>query len=293
MNQQSEWTYSAVIRCRNSGHTLRCMLHHLKSQTIPPGQIIVVDSGSRDNSIDIALNEGCLIVNYPESETFNYSKAINIGLQEAHCSWALIISSDVLLLSKNAIENLMVNMDRQGCRFGYLNGDNETALHSRENSEVRFKVTDWNRFNGFNGLHNSCGMIRIEDWKVLPFDENLAGCEDEFWASKMLHLGNQCMELTVPPFYKISNKGTVSFADRAVIVNHCLPPLRRTRHILAIFKRLGFSLACLNFTRSRTEICEITYHILYNFGYRSLVKKCYSAHFRRFGNTTPDEIWIQ
>lgn len=59
---QSERTLSVVIPCLNDSELLRSCLDSLQSQTVPPDEIIVVDNGSTDDSVQVAKAAGATMV---------------------------------------------------------------------------------------------------------------------------------------------------------------------------------------------------------------------------------------
>lgn len=61
-SEQPTRTLSVVIPCLNDGELLRECLASLHNQTIAPDEIIVVDNGSTDDSVQIAETAGALVV---------------------------------------------------------------------------------------------------------------------------------------------------------------------------------------------------------------------------------------
>lgn len=60
--QPSARTLSVVIPCLNDGELLRECLASLQNQTVAPDEIIVVDNGSTDDSVNIAESAGALVI---------------------------------------------------------------------------------------------------------------------------------------------------------------------------------------------------------------------------------------
>ncbi len=95
---------SVVIRTFNSANMLPITLEFIRLQSIKPERYITVDSGSTENTLDL-LSDKAVIHNYIVNE-FNYSKALNQGVDYVSEDYVCIISSHTLLQNKYAIEGL-------------------------------------------------------------------------------------------------------------------------------------------------------------------------------------------
>lgn len=60
-------------------------------------EIIIVDTGSKDNSIEIAKSYGAKVFSDPWQDDF--SRPRNIGIEKASCQWILIMDPDEMILS--------------------------------------------------------------------------------------------------------------------------------------------------------------------------------------------------
>jgi glycosyltransferase involved in cell wall biosynthesis len=99
--------YSVVIRCRNEEQSLADTLESLKSQTMPPTSVILVNNNSTDNSTTIAKEYGCLIIEYPFGATYNYSKALNIGIRAVDTPLVMLLSAHCPLATCDSAESLL------------------------------------------------------------------------------------------------------------------------------------------------------------------------------------------
>jgi glycosyltransferase involved in cell wall biosynthesis len=80
---------SVVIRAFNSAKTLDQVISRLGPSS--QDEVLVIDSGSTDSTVDIAKNLGARLV--PFTETFNYSRALNLGFESSNNAWVLVLSS--------------------------------------------------------------------------------------------------------------------------------------------------------------------------------------------------------
>ncbi len=92
---------SVIIPCYNGGRFLREALESAQRQTCPPAQVIVVDDGSTDDSVDVALSvPGVRLIRQANRGA---SLARNRGIEEATGEFLIFTDQDDRLLP-DAIE---------------------------------------------------------------------------------------------------------------------------------------------------------------------------------------------
>jgi glycosyltransferase involved in cell wall biosynthesis len=165
--------YSSLIRTLNSVNTLPGTLHCLLSQTIPPHEYIFVDSGSNDGT-ERLLPPLSIFHRYVGAE-FNFSEAINQGLGYVSTGYVLILSSHTLLRHSKAIEFALA-------LFGSDTRIGAAYFCNENNGELRFEIIDRNNFNGWNGLWNTCSLIKVELLRRRRFRPEVFIAEDQEWA---------------------------------------------------------------------------------------------------------------
>lgn len=96
--------YAVVIPARNEEKHIEKTLSALRKQTVPPGQIILVDDGSNDRTGQIASKYADVVVRLPDRGysvvgTPQLSKVINQGLKrvEKDVDYVLICGADNIL----------------------------------------------------------------------------------------------------------------------------------------------------------------------------------------------------
>jgi rhamnosyltransferase len=172
---------SVVIRTLDAASTLPAVLAGLVMK--PRDELIVVDSGSSDNTLEIAARAGARIMHIPQTE-FTYGRSLNLGFGAATNDWILALSShcipipvrqDHLQLFRNAV-----------ARFhdGFV-----AAVGPFHNSEwdrvllggvTFYELADFKHGFGFPAGNPNC-LYRKECWQQHPFDESLAVGEDFEW----------------------------------------------------------------------------------------------------------------
>lgn len=106
-------TLSACLIVKNEEANLRECLHSL---TDIVDEIIIVDTGSTDRTIEIANEYGAIIIK--SQWEHNFSKARNIALRQASSDWIVSIDADEVLL--NPQEVLRTIQSATGTTGGFL-----------------------------------------------------------------------------------------------------------------------------------------------------------------------------
>ena len=109
MNTSNMIKYDVLIRCKNEIKDLPTTLNSIKNQNHLPNKIIFVDSGSTDGSLEFAIKNNFKIIKYT-SNSFNYSKSLNLGMDQSTSDYVLILSAHCELFSKYAVQNLYDNL---------------------------------------------------------------------------------------------------------------------------------------------------------------------------------------
>ena len=175
-------TYTALIRTFNSMPMLNDVIDLLLKQSIPPSAIILVDSSTDASQKDSILSLGYPVIRYPEGEAFNFSKAINIGVDAVATDLVLIISSHVLLSDAQLIERAFTLENfKQSKYLGF-------CLIPWSDPNVRWKPTRVDKQNFSIDLcaSNSCTLLKVENIKERYFREDVFSAEDQEWVAYFL-----------------------------------------------------------------------------------------------------------
>lgn len=180
---------SAVIRAYNEGKHIGRLLKGLGQQTVPPDEIILVDSGSTDDTVAIAERAGCTIVHIAKSD-FSFGRALNMGCAAATGDILLFASAHVYPVYNTHVEHIVSAFDREGVAIAYGRqvGDERTKFSE---SRVMLKwfpnQNIWDQGHPFSNNANAAVLKSV--WQEMPYDETLTGLEDLDFAKKALHRG--------------------------------------------------------------------------------------------------------
>lgn len=227
--------YSVVIRAHDMSPLLVSAVQCLRSQSLPPLEIVVVDS-SGCVEVGKKLRELADVhVPYGTGQ-FNYSRAIHLGVAVAAADHVLIHSAHVALLDSQLVESAFQHAASAKCAVFYF----------RKGSSTAFDNIDVTRFDGRNGLANSCAMIPRHLLLQRGFREEVFSAEDQEWAAWFIREQKGCvLRITSPacvyenPHLNIQKKVNEDLAIASFVNRH-----ERWPH--NILKRLArAALACV------------------------------------------------
>lgn len=187
----SDRRVSAVIRAYNEAKHIGRLLDGLEQQTVRPDEIILVDSGSTDDTVTIAEAAGCIIVPIAKDE-FSFGRALNRGCAVANGDVLLIASAHVYPVYNTYVEHMVSAFDRAGVGIAYGRqvGDERTKFSE---SRVMLKwfpdQNIWDQSHPFSNNANAAVLKSV--WEESPYDESLTGLEDLDFAKKALNRGHK------------------------------------------------------------------------------------------------------
>ena len=183
--------YDVVIRCRNEIEWLPKVIKSLKTQSINPEKIILVDNNSDDGSIEYAIKENCIIVKYDKPE-FNYSYSLNLGINETSQPNILILSAHCEIVTQTSIQN-MIEVREYYDAAGVFGRQIPTIKSSP--IDTRDLITVFGRerivYKKYPFFHNAFSLIDRKAWEICHFDESQNGVEDRFWAREQALKGRK------------------------------------------------------------------------------------------------------
>ena len=88
-------TVAAVIPHWNRRDLLLKLLTNLRGQTWPFDEVIVVDNGSTDDSVQVAERDGVRVVRLEHN--LGFAAAVNRGVEATRADWVAVLNNDVIL----------------------------------------------------------------------------------------------------------------------------------------------------------------------------------------------------
>lgn len=182
---------SIIIRAYNEEKHLPKLFDKLKRQTMPDFEVILVDSGSLDNTVQIAKDNNAEIVSI-QKEDFSFGRALNIGCAAAKAPVLLFASAHVYPELDNWLELILDEFKNPD--VGLVYGRQRAGDTNKFSESVLLKAwfPDKSVANQSSAFCNNANCaIRKSIWESNPYDEQLTGLEDLAWAKAMKSAGWQ------------------------------------------------------------------------------------------------------
>jgi rhamnosyltransferase len=178
---------SVIIRSKNEAAAIGEVIDLVLAQELGGrgAEVIVVDSGSTDGTLDAVRARPVQLIEIP-SATFSFGGALNTGCSTASAPVLVALSAHAFPLDERWLARLLACFDdeRVACACGVDNAPDGTRLAG----PVVQDLEHW-RAHPTWGYSNAAGAFRAELWRQRPFREDMPGTEDKEWAAHWLERG--------------------------------------------------------------------------------------------------------
>jgi rhamnosyltransferase len=172
---------SIVIRAYNESQHLPRLLEGIAHQTIKDAEVILVDSGSTDSTVQIAEQYGVKVIHIPSAE-FTFGRSLNFGVREARREFVVIASAHVYPVYPDWLESLLRPFEdgQVALTYGKQRGP-DFAKYSEQQIYHQW-YPDASKPDQPTAFCNNANVaIRRSLWERNPYDETLTGLEDVAW----------------------------------------------------------------------------------------------------------------
>ena len=182
---------SIVIRAFNEEKHLPKLFDRLKRQRISDFEVILVDSGSQDETVSIARKNGAKIVEIPK-HYFSFGRALNIGCEAASADLLVFVSAHVYPEFDDWLELMLCEFEDK--QVGLVYGRQRAGNTNKFSEGILLKnwfpnKTERHQRTAF--CNNANCAIRAKIWRDSQYDEDLTGLEDLAWAKLIQSQGWQ------------------------------------------------------------------------------------------------------
>ena len=183
-----EPSVSVVIRAKDEGESIGRTLDLLARQT-REHEVVLVDSGSTDATVEIARARGIDVIEIPAKE-FTYGGALNTGCAAASGEILVALSAHAFPTDSSWLAEIAAVLadDRVACVCGQHFGPDGAVLTEpiRQDAALARERPDW-------GYSNAAGAFPRRLWEEYGFRADLPATEDKEWALHWLDRGYICV----------------------------------------------------------------------------------------------------
>lgn len=180
---------SVVIRCYNEVDHIGGVIEQVKNQRVKDLEIVAVDSGSNDGTLDVLTDHAVKTVRIPKEE-FSFGRSLNIGCKAASGEYLVFLSAHCYPTDREWLGALLSGFEdpevaavygRQRAVEGSAFSEHQILKrwfpdHSIDRQETPF-------------LNNANCAVRRSVWEGFQYDEELPGLEDLAWAKQVMAAG--------------------------------------------------------------------------------------------------------
>ncbi len=222
-----------VIPTKNAGDLLDKVLEAVFSQkTSLSYEVICVDSGSTDNTLDIIKKYPVELYQIPASE-FGHGKTRNYGASKGSGEYIVFITQDALPASDTWLQNFIDAMrmdseivggfgihypypdcniiDKRDLKAHFEGFGKENTIYQLEDKERYDREPGYRHLLAFFSDNNSC--VRRDIFEKYPYDD-VDFAEDQIWARKMIEMGYKKVYCPFAPVYHSHNYDLHSYLGR-------------------------------------------------------------------------------
>jgi len=193
-------TVSVIIPTLNAAGTIRCLLNDLLNQTLPPDEIIVVDSSSDDDTIKLVKQfESVKLLQIARAE-FYHGGTRDMALRASEGEVILFLTQDAGIADNTYVETMVsaIGQENVACVCGRQIARSDAPLYEKYTREFNYPADSYIRNSddirrlGIKAffLSDACSAYRRDAYLAVGgFEHPVLTNEDMLIAAKFLRAG--------------------------------------------------------------------------------------------------------
>lgn len=204
MVNKKQVNVSIVAANYNNGRYLNDFISSIDNSTVLPAELIIVDDGSTDDSLEIINSFSKLfylkLIKFDTNRGF--CDALNAGIEAATSKYIMRVDPDDIVV-KNRIETQVAfleshkDIDVVGSNVIYFNDKTKRDI-VQSNFQVRHEDIRQEYLNGDHGVQHPTTMIRSSVMKKYRYNKDNVLAEDYEIFAKMINDGHRFANIAEP-----------------------------------------------------------------------------------------------
>jgi rhamnosyltransferase len=189
---------SVLLLTLNPGPKFGAILQAILSQDLVPVEILAVDSGSTDGTVELMKQAGITVEVIPQAE-FGHGKTRNLIAAKARGDLLAFLTHDALPVGTSWLRELAGPFQDPAIAgaYGRQVAPSEAALvevhlldYIYPDKDRLVRLAEGERFQmPRHFFSNANSIVRREVWQRFPFPDGVIMCEDQWWARAVLKAG--------------------------------------------------------------------------------------------------------
>lgn len=207
---------SIVIRTLNEARHLDDLLTVIEQQETVEldWEVVLVDSGSTDGTVEIAERHGCRICHITREE-FSFGRSLNRGCEISEGDILVFISGHCVPVGNDWLQRLCKPIMDGHVTYSYGRqiGDDDSNFSERRIFAKYYPAESTIPQEGFY-CNNANSALARPAWKAFQFDEEVTGLEDMELAKRLVEKGHRVGYVAEAPVFHHHNESFKSVRHR-------------------------------------------------------------------------------
>jgi glycosyltransferase involved in cell wall biosynthesis len=199
---------SIVIRTYNEERYLNELLQAISVQKndVVDREVVIIDSGSTDATLEIAKSHNCRITHIKKSE-FTFGRSLNMGCEFANGDFFVFVSGHCIPASESWLDELCKPMVDGIADYSYGKQIGRDTTKYSEDRHFEKWFPDYSKIpqEGFF-CNNANAAVTRSAWELFKFNEDLTGLEDMYLAKLLVESGRKVAYVATAPVYHIHDE---------------------------------------------------------------------------------------
>jgi len=205
---ESKVLASIIIRTLNEERYLTELLTAISNQrcNLVTFEVVIVDSGSTDNTILIAESFDCRITHIAKKD-FTFGRSLNVGCQFSKGDLLVFISGHCIPSSSDWLDELCKPLIDKVSKYSYGRQIGKDTTKFSEQCHFNKWFPEYSKTPQVGYFcNNANAAISRNVWSKYHFNEDLTGLEDMHLAKRLVENDEKVAYVATAPVYHIHNE---------------------------------------------------------------------------------------